>query len=513
MLQEESQPASLGIRRSVHSRFLAAYIPAVIVTLAIFIAVFEVFTYRAAVSDLSQKAQRIGTNLAVVLAHPLARSDLSSVTSILNNVIQDEDVAEVKISRPDLTILHYEMRPDAHPNPALSVNRPIKLGSNLGTASLGTVHITMSDARVTSARSNRLYFIAFLSVLLLVAMAIVGSMVYRRTIGTALNQLTQVINQTEHGSETKQLSVQRNDEIGDVFRAFNRMRDRQWQHDQDLDHVRAGLERRVRERTMELKSAHDAALSANRTKSQFLANMSHEFRTPLNSIIGFSEILASGIVSDPKLLKEYATDIRESGQHLLTLTNDLLDLSKAEAGKLELHESLMDVASTIEACTSMVRNSAQQKGLTVAGRVPASSPTLSGDERKIRQMILNLLSNAVKYTPQGGTITLSSRPSPDGGLILAVQDTGIGIAEKDLERVLQPFVQVNSAYTRKQAGTGLGLPLVRILAELHGGYLTLSSTPGSGTLVSIHLPASRVQYDSRITLTGMPGGVSQLESK
>ena len=209
MLQEESQPASLGIRRSVHSRFLAAYIPAVIVTLAIFIAVFEVFTYRAAVSDLSQKAQRIGTNLAVVLAHPLARSDLSSVTAILNNVIQDEDVAEVKISRPDLTILHYEMRPDAHPNPALSVNRPIKLGSNLGTASLGTVHITMSDARVTSARSNRLYFIAFLSVLLLVAMAIVGSIVYRRTIGTALNQLTQVINQTEHGSETKQLSVDR----------------------------------------------------------------------------------------------------------------------------------------------------------------------------------------------------------------------------------------------------------------------------------------------------------------
>ena len=161
----------------------------------------------------------------------------------------------------------------------------------------------------------------------------------------------------------------------------------------------------------------------------------------------------------------------------------------------------------------MVRNSAQEKGLTVSISVPASSPTISGDERKIRQMILNLLSNAVKYTPQGGTITLSSRPSPDGGLILAVQDTGIGIAQKDQERVLQPFVQVNSAYTRKQAGTGLGLPLVRILAELHGGYLTLSSTPGSGTLVSIHLPASRVQYDSRITLTGSPGKVSQLETK
>ncbi len=513
MPQDESQPASTGIRRSVHSRFLGAYIPAVIVTLAFFIAVFEIFTYRTAVSDLSQKAQRIGTNLSVVLAHPLARSDLSSVTALLNNVIQDEDVAEVAVSRPDKTTLHREMRPDAHPNPSLSVNRPIKLGSDLGTTTLGTVHIIMSDSRVTSARRSRLYFIAFLSVLLLVAMAIVGSVVYRRTIGTSLNQLIQVINQTEHGSDAKELTVQRNDEIGEVFRAFNRMRDRQRQHDQDLDNVRAGLEKRVRERTMELKSAHDAALSANRTKSQFLANMSHEFRTPLNSIIGFSEILASGIVSDPKMLTEYANDIRESGQHLLTLTNDLLDLSKAEAGKLELHESLMDVTSTLEACTNMVRNSAQEKGLTVSISVPASSPTISGDERKIRQMILNLLSNAVKYTPQGGTITLSSRPSPDGGLILAVQDTGIGIAQKDQERVLQPFVQVNSAYTRKQAGTGLGLPLVRILAELHGGYLTLSSTPGSGTLVSIHLPASRVQYDSRISLTGSPGKVSQLETK
>lgn len=513
MPQDESQPASLGVRRSVHSRFLAAYIPAVIVTLAIFIAIFEVFTYRAAVSDLSRKAERIGANLAVVLAHPLARSDLSSATVILNNVIQDEDIADVTIRRPDTTTLYQESRPGAQPDPTLSIDRPIKLGSDLGAATLGTVHITMSDTRITAGMWNRLSFIAGLSILLLLAVGIIGSLVYRRTIGTALNQLTQVINQTDHGNETKQLSVQRNDEIGDVFRAFNRMRDRQRQHDQDLNNVRAGLEKRVRERTMELKSAHDAALSANRTKSQFLANMSHEFRTPLNSIIGFSEILSSGIVSDPKLLTEYANDIRESGLHLLTLTNDLLDLSKAEAGKLELHESLMDVASTIEACTNMVRNSVQEKGLTLSVSVPASSPTISGDERKIRQMILNLLSNAVKYTPQGGTITLSSRPSPDGGLILAVQDTGIGIAKRDQERVLQPFVQVNSAYTRKQAGTGLGLPLVRILAELHGGYLTLSSTPGSGTLVSIHLPASRIQYDSRVTLTRDLRKLSQLEAK
>ena len=214
MPQDESQPASTGIRRSVHSRFLGAYIPAVIVTLAFFIAVFEIFTYRTAVSDLSQKAQRIGTNLSVVLAHPLARSDLSSVTALLNNVIQDEDVAEVAVSRPDKTTLHREMRPDAHPNPSLSVNRPIKLGSDLGTTTLGTVHIIMSDSRVTSARRSRLYFIAFLSVLLLVAMAIVGSVVYRRTIGTSLNQLIQVINQTEHGSDAKELTVQRNDEIG-----------------------------------------------------------------------------------------------------------------------------------------------------------------------------------------------------------------------------------------------------------------------------------------------------------
>jgi signal transduction histidine kinase len=509
MMQDDRQPARKGIRRTVHSRFLAAYIPALIVTLAVFVAVFEVFAYRTAVADLTKKAVRIGNNLAVVLAPPLARSELTNISVILKNVILDDEVAEVVLTRPDTTVLRQERRQDISARSDISVSRPVRLGSDLGAAILGTIHIAMTDTRIKAAMWNRLLFIGFLSILLLGAIVIAGSIVYRRTIGVALDQLIRVINQTEHGKATAHLATDRNDELGDVFLAFNEMRDRQNKYDQELENARAGLERRVRERTMELKLAHDAALSANRAKSEFLANMSHEFRTPLNSIIGFSEILAGGIVSKPDQLQEYANDIRESGQHLLTLTNDLLDLSKAEAGKLELHESLMDVTSTIEACTNMVRNSARAKNLTLSVSVPASSPTVFGDERKIRQMILNLLSNAVKYTPNGGTITLSSRPASDGGLILSVQDTGIGIARKDQERVLQPFIQVNSAYTRKQAGTGLGLPLVRILAELHDGHVTLTSTPGSGTLVSIHLPTNRVQYDSRIGSIGAAAETTQ----
>ena len=243
-----------------------------------------------------------------------------------------------------------------------------------------------------------------------------------------------------------------------------------------------------------LRAAKEAAELANRAKSEFLANMSHELRTPLNAVIGFSEIIlaeAFGPVGVPKYA-EYAGDIRDSGQHLLDLINDILDLSKIEAGKLDLHEETVDVKRAARAALTLVKERAEGAGLKLGCVVPGDLPRLRADARKLKQIVLNMLTNAVKFTPSGGTVTLRVGHDDDGGLTIAVADTGIGIAKADIATALAPFGQVESAITRKHHGTGLGIPLMRALAEMHGARFALESVPGEGTTVSVRFPATRV---------------------
>lgn len=497
MSTRDSQTKKRGLAQTVHARFLLTYVPAMIAVIVVFIALFEVIAYTHAQEELGRKLHRMGGNLSVVLAEPVSKDEVDIIESVIANAISDRDVAAIHVYGMDGRLLAEISRDLAPSDPALQFLKPLILGVDQNALTVGRLALILSDARVHEAMMNRLYFAATLSAMLLIAVIIVGSFVYRRTIGRPLDQLITVIEDTEHGHGFTRLDADREDEVGDVFKAFNKMRDRQHRNEIELEAARAGLERRVRERTAELKQAHDNALAASRAKSQFLANMSHEFRTPLNSIIGFAELLGSDSVANPELRKEYATDIRESGVHLLTLINDLLDLSKAEAGKLDLQETVLDVAATVDACCGMIRTIAEKKRIALSINVPPSAPALRGDERKIRQMILNLLSNAVKFTPQGGEVTISARPAADGGFDIAIADNGVGIAEFDQQRILQPFVQVDSSFARKHTGTGLGLPLVRTLTELHDGRLSLESAVGEGTRVTIHFPAERVQYDAR----------------
>lgn len=240
--------------------------------------------------------------------------------------------------------------------------------------------------------------------------------------------------------------------------------------------------------------ARRRAEAANKAKSRFLATMSHELRTPLNAILGFSEVMSKEIMGPLQnpTYREYAENIHSSGSHLLNLINEILDLSRIEAGRYELNEGTVSVQDVLDDCQSLLKLRAETKGLTIVEDFDRSVPQIWADERAIRQICLNLLSNAIKFTPRGGKVTLTVRSTEDGGQMVRVSDTGPGIPKEELPKVMQAFGQGSLAHQTAEGGTGLGLPIVKSLMELHGGSLELVSELEVGTEATIYIPAKRV---------------------
>jgi signal transduction histidine kinase len=245
----------------------------------------------------------------------------------------------------------------------------------------------------------------------------------------------------------------------------------------------ARLFRKIAEKSWELEIA-------NHRKSEFLANMSHELRTPLNAIIGFSEVLGERYFGDlTEKQDEYVRDIHESGRHLLSLINDILDLSKVEAGKMVLEPADFDLPTALDSALRLVKERAQRHGIRLCLEVDPALGRMCADERKFKQIVLNLLSNAVKFTPDGGSVTVRARTS--GEMVeVSVSDTGTGIAAEDQAAVFEEFRQVGGDRNRKAEGTGLGLSLAKRFVELHGGAIGLDSELGKGSTFSFTLPAS-----------------------
>jgi signal transduction histidine kinase len=290
------------------------------------------------------------------------------------------------------------------------------------------------------------------------------------------------------GAYDERIELERRDELGALADDFNRMAE-------SLQEAHAGLERKVEERTRELEAALRELADKSRQlevasthKSEFLAGMSHELRTPLNAVVGFSQILREkmyGPLNEKQ--EEYVDDILSSANHLLSLINDILDLSKVEAGQVELEVATFSLREALERGIVVVRERASKNGVVVELNLDPSVDLVEGDERRIRQVVFNLLSNAVKFTPNGGRIDVSAA-RVDGEVRVAVTDTGLGIAPEDRERIFEEFQQAQTVNGERPEGTGLGLALSRTLVELHGGRLWVDSDVGKGSTFTFTLP-------------------------
>jgi signal transduction histidine kinase len=378
----------------------------------------------------------------------------------------------------------------------------------------------LTDARLKSAAtvSGAFYLLLFLGIASILATAAAVTILSRRVLGP-IGDLVKATENIRHAGLAYRVPIPAGEEFGLLARKFNSMTN--WLRDAQDQLLAANekLEQQVTNRTAqleatnrkllgelemrarteeELRQAKHEADQATQSKSIFLANMSHELRTPLNAIVGFSEVINKELLGPhaaPRY-REYAGDIHRSGQHLLQLINDILDLSRIESGHLELTEAEISPSEAVAAVIKLVENQAAASGIRLDHMLPSGLPILIADPRRVQQMLINLMVNAIKFTPRGGRVAVRARMrhGAKGGLELTVFDTGIGIAEDQIKTALTEFGQVSDGKARAQDGAGLGLPLTRALVEMHGGRIVIRSRLGHGTAVTLRFPKERLKF-------------------
>lgn len=398
-----------------------------------------------------------------------------------DRLIQDLRIAKDDLSREAYRVLRLVDRKGS-PSAILAWRQQFDgMAGNFQTLIDGTLRVEKAQLddrqEQLSAQIRRQVLIATMIALATGALAFFGGYRISNAIATPIRRLKRAAVSIAEGQFDLPALPSGSDEVGQLAKRFSEMA------------------RKLQMLMGDLRGRADAAEGANRAKSAFLAHVSHELRTPLNAIIGFSEILRAetqGPLGSDRY-RDYVGDIHSSGNHLLKLVNDLLDMAKAEAGRLELREDVIDMQEVMQACAALLDPLCKSTRVELQLAFPANDRCLRGDEVRLRQILLNLLNNAVKFTPPGGRVSLEIGWDAQNAMVVEIRDTGIGIAPDDLSKVLQPFGQAGDIMTRKHQGTGLGLPLTKALVELHGGRLQIESTLGQGTTVRIVFPPERTE--------------------
>jgi len=376
--------------------------------------------------------------------------------------------AAVAAQFPNLISDGYEHRFDGG---YIDLHAPVRLDGEL----IGAVYVRSDLKQMYDIVGAYMVLAGFVVMFLIIVAFLIANRLQQVISAPVLNLLgtmRQVSGSQDYSVRAEKFS---DDELGQLTDGFNEMLARVQDHDRHL------------------RQAWQEAEGASRAKTEFLANMSHELRTPLNAIIGFSEIIKTEMLGPlgTDRYRFYAQDIYESGQHLLEVINDILDLSKVEAGEFELHEEQANLDHLIEKALRLVRERAETVQLKLVVETEPRLPLLYVDQRLVKQSLINLLSNAVKFSTGPGEIVVRAGVASDGSVMLSVTDEGIGMAEEDIPKVLQPFSQVESAFARSHEGTGLGLPLANSFIAAHGGRLEIRSALGQGTTVTLYFPRER----------------------